>query len=409
MRLRRIAGVGGGIQVGLGLVQLGLGGGNVRVQRGDLGGQRLGIGLTQILYVFLIAGALGNQPVALDDGLLALRTERVSALAVFQRGQLLLQLLLLRAEVAHLRLESAQQRLLLVGHVHQALHLFERGVHLVELRLKLGALGGELLDGRGQLRFAAVELALRLVQLGQRAALGAGQLILAVGNLRLRIVELLLHVGQLGVDVAENGVVQHIDAILLDGHVDLLRDQARRGDGRHAVDGFILGDERFFNVFRQREDVHIVHRHGYDRHRQHVGIDLHDGRRADIVAPRRGEGRDFGVDFDHRGVQVGGVVELHHDQREVVAGGGRNLLDVGQRGKGGLHRSGDLGFHLFGRCADIGRIHDDIGKIHAGQQICGHICKGYDAQYDDKYDADCDGIWFFDAVFSEHNGLRQFW
>ena len=400
--LRGVPGGGFFVQIALGGAQRGLPVDQLRVQRVQVALQGFRVGLAEILDIAAQRITLRQQLLLPANGVGARLAQRGVALSVLQRLQLLLQKFLLALELAQLLLQPGEGGALLVGQIQQRLHAGDALVHLIQLRLQRVPLLPQLRDGGVHLALAAVQLAQRAVQLGQHAALLPGELAFAVGDLRLRLVKLLLHVGQLRVDVPQNGVVQHVDAILLDGHVHLPGDQAGRGDRSHAVDALIRRDQRLLHILRKLVYIHAVPGHGDDGHRQHVRIDLHDRRRADRVAPPRGEHGDFGVDFDHRSVQICGVVELQHHQRQVVAGLRGDVLDVGQRGERRFQRPRDLRLHLFRRGAHIRGVHDDIREIHAGQQIRRHICKRDHAQHNHQDDAYNHRVRFLYAIFSEH-------
>ena len=249
MHLRGIAGIRLGLQLGLRRFQFDLRILNLAVQGVDFRLKAVRIGLLQISNILFIARALFHQTIPLGDGLGALRLQFLAALPVFQRLQLLLQRFLAGAQIAQLRLQLTQQRLLLIGQIGQAFQLFDGRIDFIQLGLKLSPLSGQLFDGLGELQFSIFQLRKRGVQLRKRALFGACQLALAVRDLRLRVVELLLRIGQFLVDVPQNRVIQHIDAVLLNGDVHLLGNHAGCRDGRDAVNGLVLRNQRLLHVF----------------------------------------------------------------------------------------------------------------------------------------------------------------
>ncbi len=387
--------------------------GDLALLGGDLPVQRLNfrlnfrrIRLVQVGQIALISVLFGRQLGAPGHGLGSLLIQRVAGLSRLQLVELLLKAILLRLQIAQLLFHLGQQRALLVGQPGQLFQLRDGLLQLLLLGDQLGTLSGQLFHGLTQLRLAALQLLHSVADLAEGLLLRPGQLGFSVGDLRLRVVELLLRVGQLRVDIPKNGAVEHVDAALVDGHIHLLRNHAGGRDGGHAVDGLVLRHQLLLDIARELEDVHVVANHGDDGHRQHVGIDLHDGRRADGIAPCRRQRGDLGVDLDHGGVHVRRVVELQHHQRQVVAGLGRYVLDVRQRGERRLHRPRHLILHLLRRRADIGRVHDDVGEVHVGQQIGGHVRERNHAQNQHQNHAHNDRIGLFDRVFSEHCNLR---
>ena len=317
-------------------------------------------------------------------------------------GQLGLELLPLLAQLGHLG-GGGLHGGALVGHVHGGLHQRDAGGQLLPLGGELGLLGGELLDGGADLALPLGQRRLGLGQLLVGRLLAPGQLPLAVGDLGLGRVELVLHLGQLLVHVGQYGGIDHVDAALLDGHVHLLLDDAVGGGGGHAVQALEAGHQLVVDVVGELQYVHVVPADGEDRHRQHVGVQLHGHRRAHIVVKFALELVQPGGDLDQRGVHVGPVVELHDDHAHVIPGLGGELFDVRQCGEGGLHGSDDLALHLLRRRAGIGGVDHHVGQVHAGQQVGGHVLEGDVPQHDHQQYAHDDGIGLFDGELG-HNG-----
>ena len=376
--------------------------------RYDLSRQGIGIPLeralvieAQVADVILERFAPADQFVALGPELEQL-VGQIGVFAALYRGQLPLQV--------GLPLPGGVQRSggleyggpVIVGEIHRLRHLFGGGGQAVALADQVVPLLDEGLYGGAEVFLTVLERFFHLIEAGISHAPGDGQLSAALGELALPLVELTLHLGELFVQVLQDRGVQYVDAALFDGHVELLLDDAGGRRGGDAVERFEGGHQFVVHIVGQPEQIHIVPRDGQDRHRQHVGVQLHRHGTAYVVVERPFELIEPRGDLDERSVHVRAVVELHDDHRNVVPGPGGDLLDVRQRGEGRLHGPGDLVFGLLRRRARVGGIYHHIGQVHAGQQVRGHVLEGDIAQHQREYDAHDDRIGFFDRDFGQH-------
>ena len=386
------------LERGLGVGKRGFALGDGAFQRGDLRAQRVGVQQREVVQVLLLGRALGDEGVALGGDLTALVAQRIAVSGGFRLGQLLLQLGQLLLELGQ-PLRGEHDRLALGGvQVDQIIHRGDGVGQLLALGDEIGALLVELLDGGVELFSPLVEGGEGVVDLPVDLALGAGELALAVGELGLGVVQLALGVGELCVHVLQDGAVEHVDAAGLDGDVHALLDDAGGGGRGHAVQRLKGGHQLVLHIFGEGQDVHVVPGDGEYGDGQHVRVQLHRHRRADGVVPLAPKLVQAGGQLDQRRVHVCAVVELHDDHGHVVPRGGRDLLDVRQRGDGGLHGPGDVGLHLLRSRANIRGVYHHVGKVHAGQQIGGHLLEGDDPEHDDQYDAHDDRVGLFDAV-----------
>ena len=370
-------------------------------QRFDLAAQGVLVQQPQVAQVLYLVVQLLLKRVTL---LLQLRAQGVYRIvaAGLSRVQLLFQLGQLRLQRGESLLHQKQH--VAVGGIHtqQSLQGGKGVGHLLALVEQLLLLFGQLLYGGFDLVRALVDGVDGVVDLLEGLLSGPGQRVLAVGQLGLGVVQLALYLGKLRVDVLQNGVVQHVDAALLDGDVHPLLDHARSTGRGHAVQGLEGGHQLVLHVIGEGQYVHVVLGDGEYRHGQHVRVQLHGHRRADLVAPVAPQLVQPGGDLDQCRVHVRAVVELHDHNGYVVPGRGGDLLHVCQRGEGSLHRAGDLRFHLLRRGAHIAGVHHHIGQVHAGQQIGGHLLERDDPQHDHQYDAHDHGVGLFHAVLGKH-------
>ncbi len=390
-------------------VQPGLGGVDLAVEPGDLRVEARGVRQLEVLDVRTLVVPLGDQGVPLGLGGLPLLKQRrgIHPLAGLKRRELLLQRGLLLPEQRQVFGGLQHVGLLCVAHAVGGLQRRHRRGHLLPLLKQRVPLGGHLLNGGGDLLLALLQRVLGLFELLIGRGLAVGQLSPAVGELGLALVQLALHLGKLPVDLLQYSGVDHVDAALLDGHVDLLLDDAAGIGGRHAVQALEGRHQLVVDVVGQRQYVHVVACDGQYRHRQHVRVQLERHRCAHVVVPGALELVQLGGDLDQRRVHVRAVVELHDDHGHIVPGLGGHLLDIRERGEGGLHGPGDLPLHLLGRRAGILGVHHHVGQVHAGQQVGGHVLEGYVAQHDHQYDAHDHGIGLFDGRFRQHGATSR--
>ena len=370
----RIAVGDGGFQLGTHIRKLRFVRGNFRFQPVDGLLQGTGVQQLQILDILLLSGLQRGLLLPFLLGVLQAGEQRVAGFAA-QAVQLLLQLLALKLQSAQRVRHLGNLRLFFIAEVHQSLQLGKRGLRSLQLRVQLRPLGSEGFDGHGHLLGARFDGSQRLVNLGVGLLPSAGELALAGGQLVHGVAQLQLHLGKLLVHLGEYGVVERIDAVLLDGDIHLLGQYTAGGDAGNAVHRFIFGDQLILHIIGELQQIRVLQGHGGNGDRQHIRIQLHNHRRADGIIPAAGEQLHLGVDFDHGGIHIRAGFKLHHHQRKVFAGRGGQALHIRERGKGRLHGAGDLGFHLFRGGAGIACIDDDVRQIHTGQQIAGHMRK----------------------------------
>ena len=386
------------VQRVVGRLQFALGFRYLFVQRFDLLAQGIGIQQLQVVQVLLLAAAFFVQRVPLGLNLSASVGEGGIRQGGFHFSQLSLKILLLQLQLGQRVGDFLQLLALRLVHVDQGLQRGDVLSQRLPLGCGFGALLGQLFDGGPDLGFGFVKAFFGFIQLLHGLALGSGELALAVGQLGLGVVQLLLHIGQFFVHVLEYGGIEHVDAALLYGDVDALLDDAGGLRRRDAVEGLEGRHQLVLHIVGKGQYVHVVPGDGEYGYGQHVRVQLHGHRRADVVAPVAPQLVQPGGDLDQRGVHVRPVVELHDDHGDVVPGRRGDLFYVVQRGEGGLHGPGQLVLHLLRRGAHVAGVHHHVGQIHAGQKVGGHMLERYDPQHDHQYDAHNDRVWLFDAV-----------
>ena len=262
-------------------------------------------------------------------------------------------------------------------------------------------LGHLLIDHVAQLVHGGVVrqefVQLRNLQRAHGAADGVGELVFRVVQLRFRRIQLFVDgVGQL--------LIQHIDFILADDHMQFLLDDAAGGDPGHATDALQLGHEHILHEIRQLIHIHVLHGHGADLHGNHGRVDLQHIGGAHSVLPARLQNTDFLLDVHADGIQVHIVLKFQHDQGIVGAGVGDDIFYVLQGGHRLLHGLGDGLLHGLRTGTGIGGHDDHIGEVHAGQQIRGHPGISNDAQNQNGHGGTEDRQRFFDAEFRHGKG-----
>ncbi len=128
---------------------------------------------------------------------------------------------------------------------------FELGKHrlgALQLGAELRLLGGQRFDGGGKLGVAGFDGGDGFIDLRIGGLARAGELTLAGGNLAHGVAQFQLHIGQFRIHFRENGVVERVDAALFDGDIHLLGQNAAGRHARHAVHGFVAGDQFIFNI-----------------------------------------------------------------------------------------------------------------------------------------------------------------
>ena len=272
----------GGLQRGApGGVGLGLGPGGGQcfggILRGVLGhdGQRLGVG------VLVHGGVQAGQLVGVD----------------FQGVQLLLQLLQLCARLGDL---AGQFGNLVVDFLYGVLQL---GGHAVLLGV--------------QLLLARLHLGLRVLQL----FFGGVQL-------RLALVQPGLGLGQTVADLHQQLVVDGVNFFTVQRDLHGLFHQTCRGNARHAVHAFQLGQQRAFDIVGQFIDVHIVTADRNVLGGQHVGRHFDEHRGRAYVGQRIAQLVQRGAGLDHGAVHVGLVLVFQGDKAVVFVALARDVFDA---------------------------------------------------------------------------------
>ena len=278
--------------------------------------------------------------------------------------------LLGRKDVVHLIVQLFQG---IVGE-HQ---LLPPGLRLFQLLL-------ELLPHGRQLRLFLIQLLFTLdqgVDPGAELGLCAVYFFLGVFQFFLFLVQLGGGIVQFTVDCSGDPVVQLVDQLLIQHHVQLLLNFAAGGDPGDAGNALQFVHQRFIQEFRQLHGVHALHGYRRHLHGKHGGVDLQHVGRAHRVRPVGGQLGDLLLDIHAHGVHVDALGEFQNDHANVFAGNGGHLLNVIQRGHGLLHGSGDLLLHLFRACTGVGGHDQHVREIHIGKQVGGHAEIGHHAQH----------------------------
>ena len=186
-------------------------------------------------------------------------------------------------------------------------------------KLGLGALGGEQAGGDGGKSLLELIFALFQFEAGFGQLLGfGGALFLKSGPCLFQggfsLPELLLGLGELLVHRFQNTVVEGVDFLLAEGHLELPLDQPHSLHRRHAVQALEGGDHRLGNQGGDILGGFAFHIHAGDHHRQHVGIDLHEDRGPYRIVHGGGGGTHLVIHIDNGPIHVGAVFELedHH-------------------------------------------------------------------------------------------------
>ena len=186
--------------------------------------------------------------------------------------------------------------------------------------------------------------------------------------------------------------------------MELLLDHAGGGDLGHAGDTLQLVHQSLIEEGGQLHRIHPLHGHRRNRDRQQGGVDLQHIGSANHIVPLGRQCGDLLRDIDTDGVHIDRVFKLHEDHGIILTGGGGDLDNMLQRGHGLFHGFRDLGFHLLRACAGIGGHHHNIGEIHIGQQVRGHLEKCDHTQNQNCDHRDKNRQRFFDRKF-RHTAL----
>ena len=227
--------------------------------------------------------------------------------------------------VAHRR--AAQDEGHALGRLLQQSALAGQLLHALFLRFQrsLAGLQRGLLAGEGLgLRDGGVQLGAGVRQFGGgvtllvfQRGLAALQLGAAVLHLFLSVVQLGLGVGQLFVHAGQHLGVDGFDLFLVEADLHALFHKAGAADAGHARLPFKGGDDRLRGKIGELINVHALHVHRGDHHRQHIRRNLQKhgvaggvGQRAPHLIHRCGQ-------VDHGTVHVGAAVELKHHGAHV--------------------------------------------------------------------------------------------
>ena len=267
--------------------------------------------------------------------------------------------------------QSLDTRFQLICHRLQCQNLgLQCGFHGQQLRLLLIQLR---LSGGGLVN----QCVFSLVQLG----LCAAHLALGVLQILLLLLQLLLGVVQFPVDGSDDFLIQSVNFLLLQHHMQLLLDFAGGSHSRHAGNALQAVHQGFVQKFRQGDGIFSFHRHCRHFYRQHGGVNFQHNGGAHRIFPTSGQAGDLLLNVHADGVHVHLLLKFQHDHTGIFTGGGADLLDVLQGRHGLLHGFADLRFHLFRAGAGVGSDNNHIGKVHIGQQIRGHPGISHHAQY----------------------------
>ena len=202
--------------------------------------------------------------------------------------------------------------------------LFQRTFFLfqtVDLRFQRGFLPIQTGNRRFQFLFRTVQrffsrVDLRLRGIELRFAFGFGAVQRSVSRLNLRTGRAQHGFGfaDIAVDGGGNDLVDLIDPLLIDRHIDAVFRHAHGRDRSHPFNTFQTGQNRFIDKGRAFFGAHAFHIHGSHHDRHHIGIDLHDHGRTDVfVIPKRFYQIDFFPHFIGGGVHIGPLIEFHND------------------------------------------------------------------------------------------------
>ena len=395
---------------------------------------QLGLLLRQRLALGSQLGALGGQLVFLGQQLLLARRQirqsghplvdqclhRVLQLLSGQHGRQI-------AQCGILRQAHGQQ---LVDARCRSVDLCNTIVHLGQTRIHLGQTVGDLL--------CAVLIALFLcfqsglaggeggLLAGQRLGLGNGgiqlsaalrqlagglglfilqgglpvfQLGTAVLHLLAGIVQLLLRLGQLVIHTGQKLSVHLVDLFLVQGHLQGLFHHAGTAHTGHAVQPFKTGDHIGIHKLGELVDVHILHIHAGDHHREHIRRKLHQ---HGILGRLRQCALDLiqrGGQSHHGAVHIGVLLKFQSHHAHVLAGGAGHVFHTAHGAQPRLQRCGYCRLHPLRAGTGIAGHHHHIGQFHGGQEIRGHAGKADHAQHDHHDHRHHHGKRLFHAIF----------
>ena len=175
-------------------------------------------------------------------------------------------------------------------------------------------------------------------------------------------------------------MIQLVDLFLIQYDVQLLLHSAGGGDPGNTGDAFQLVHQLFAQKFRQLHRVHAVHGDRRNGNGQHGGVDLQHIGRPHHLIPGGGKAGKALLNIHADGIQIHILLKFQHHHAVILRGGGGDLYNMLQGGHGLLQRAGQLLLHLFRACAGIGGHDHNVGEIHIGKQIRGHIQVRYHTQ-----------------------------
>ena len=231
------------------------------------------------------------------------------------------------------------------------------------------------------------------------------QLLFAVIQLPAGLFQLLLGIGQRAADGAQHLTVERVDLLLIQFDPDLAFHQAAAGDRGNAVHPLQRRNDRFGGKAGKRFPLHSIAAHRQHHNGQHIGIQLHQYRTAGAFRQRAGDLIQAGAHFDHGGIHAGAFFKFQHYDADVFLRNAGDVLDPAGGGQRRFQRLGHALLHLLRAGACVCGVSDDIGQVHAGQQVGGHIDKRHDAENERQHDADEDGHRSFDTEAGKHRAV----
>ena len=213
--------------------------------------------------------------------------------------------------------------------------------------------------------------------------------------------------GQLFIDTGKDLVIEGVNFLLVQLHLDALLHKAHARDAGNAVLPLQEGNDGVFNKGGQLENVIAFPADGNIHGGHHIHADFDNRGRACHI--RQGGLRllQRGVYLYQGGFHIRSLGKFQLNHAVVFRRRREEVLHALNRAQGVFQRTDHILFHPFRACAGVGGNYHQIWKAHVGKQVGGHPADGYHAQYQHQNHGHQYGKGLFNAQFF-HVYIRSF-
>ena len=171
-----------------------------------------------------------------------------------------------------------------------------------------------------------------------------------------------------------NLFIQLIHLLLTQNNPNALLQTAAGGYRSHTIHTLQFRQNlRIYKTGQLRCAVHIFIFHTSNHNRHHVRINLHDNGTADqIIRPCRLQLIQTLPHIQRCRIHIGSFSKFQNNQRVILIGYGRYILNVTNGGHGFLNGNRHRTFHLFRTGARVCSNYNRIGQFHTGKEVCCH-------------------------------------